>query len=52
MNRRVALAYVAIWVGFLALAIWAASHAPGPDPRDRNTINGTWPYRLNEALER
>ncbi len=52
MSRTRAVAYIALGLGFLVVAVIAAARAPGPDARDRNTINGTWPYRLHEALER
>ncbi len=52
MTRRTAWAYVAFGIAFATVAVIALMHAPGPDARDRNTINQTWPYRLHEALER
>ncbi len=39
-----------LWAAIIMAA--AVHFAPPPDPRDRNTINGTWPYRLHEAIKR
>ncbi len=39
-----------LWAAVIMAA--AVHFAPPPDLRDRNTINGTWPYRLQEVIRR